>query len=328
MNAQVPEDFIGKPDGYPADHPSSEVGRRFKTLLGPVENPSTPLNLRVVEETELAGQVMCQRVEYDVEPGETIPAFHLFKNGLADKTLGVLSIHAHGGEKHFPLGKSMNCVPDAKDPNQYSYHAALAGFRVLAPDALCFGERRAKWGYGSAFMDETITHAELCGRGRSLAWKAVWDNSRAVEALQSLGALRIGVMGHSGGSTQAYTLAAVNEKVEAAACFASFCTLRHQFYRYRLCHCLYHYVPGMVAAGIDWDQVVALAAPRKLFFGWGALDEGTPEVMYRAFVSAIRNRCQQEQLLDSLVVHEEPHRGHEITEAMLPRALEFLRENL
>lgn len=324
----IPDEPVNCPANYPDDLPVQEVRERFARLLGPVAAPSVPLNLRVEDETELPGNVIRQKVGYDVAEGETVPAYHLFLKGLPADTPGILSIHGHGGEDIFLVGKAYHSHPDLDDPIQYSYRAALAGFRVLAPDALCFGERRTPWGHVAFFFDEINTHMELTGRGQSLAWKATWDNSRAIEVLEELGCKSIGVIGWSGGSTQSYILAAANPKVKAAACFFSFMTLRHQFYQYRLCHCLYHYIPGMVEAGIDWDQVVALAAPRKLFFGWGALDEGTPEPMYRAFVDAIEQRCLKEGLAQSVFVHEEPDHGHEITQDMLMSAIRFLQKSL
>ena len=146
--------------------------------------------------------------------------------------------------------------------------------------------------------------------------------------LEHLGARRLGVIGLSGGSTQSYILAAANDKVRAAACYASFATLRHQFYRYRLVHCLYHYIPGMVKAGIDWDQVVATAAPRALFIEHGGLDVGTPEPMFRAFVTAIENRCAGEHLPPSLTAFDEPQAKHGVTEPGLRAGLDFLRKHL
>lgn len=329
MNATIiPEDLIGKPDNYPAEITASEIDKRFRQLLGEFETPSVPLNIRVTDETELPGGVVRQRIEYCVEPGEIVPALHLFRKDLPEHVPGILSIHGHGGDNIFPVGKDFHCHPDRDNPMQYSYIAALSGFRVLAPDALCFGERQATWGYSTKFFDEVAAHAELTGRGRSLAWKSVWDNSRAVEVLEALGCVSVGSIGLSGGSTQAYILASVNRKLKAAACFCSFATLRHQFYQYRLCHCLYHYIPGMVKAGIDWDQVVSLIPPSKIFMGWGALDAGTPEIMYRSFISAIEARCKNEFFDKSVYFYEETAKGHEITMPMLESALDFLRQNL
>lgn len=316
------------PPGYPESLPSAEVRRRFLALLGETSAPSVPLRLQVTDETLLPGEVVRQRVTYDVAPGETVPAYHLFLRGLPAAAPGVLAIHAHGGEELMRVGKDSCCTPDPADPSQYGYHAALAGFRVLAPDALVFGERQAQWGYATYFMDEVNHHMELLSQGRSFGWKSVWDNSRALEALASLGPTRLGAMGLSGGSIQTYLLAAVNPRVEAAVCFQSFLTLRHQFFQYRLCHCLYPYFPNMMKEGIDLDQVVALTAPRKLFLAWGGQDEGTPEPMFRAYVDAINRRCAEESLPPSVFTCEEAEIGHRVTERSLREGLAFLHRYL
>lgn len=321
----IPKTPIKSLPGYPLNIDANEIGRRFRELLGEFQAASVPLDLKITDQIELEGGVIRERVEYNVDMGERIVAYHLFQKGIPDDAPGILSIHGHGGEDIYPVGKAFHCHPVMGDPAQYSYHAALAGFRVLAPDALCFGERRATWGYSTNFFDEVAAHEELVLQGKSLGWKSVWDNSRALEALETLGSASLGVIGWSGGSIQSYILASVNEKVRAAACFASFLTLRHQFSQYRLCHCLYPYLPGMMKAGLDWDQVVSMIPPRKLFLGWGALDEGTPKIMFRSFVEAIESQALLESHPQCAFVHEEPHAGHEITMSMLQSALEFLR---
>ena len=324
----IPDKMINNPDGYPEELSRNEIDQRFREILGDFEMPSVPLNVRVTDEQELPGEVIQQRLEYEVDAGETVSAYHLFKKGLAKDAPGVLSIHGHGGSDIFPVGKDFHCHPDADDPMQYSYITALNDFRVLAPDALCFGERQSKFGYSTGFMDEVNTHSELTSRGKSFAWKSVWDNSRAIEVLEELGASSIGSIGWSGGSTQAYILASVNKKVQASACFFSFTTLRHQFYQFRGCHCLYHFIPGMMKAGIDWDQVVSLIAPRKILCAWGALDDGSPEPEYRAFVEAIEQRCKAESLPQSVFTCEELDKGHVITHKIINDSMEFLKKNL
>lgn len=326
MTLPIPDQPLKFFPNYPHDLECCEIRRRFLALLGDFKVPSVPLNLERGQRVELAGGIVRERVTYDVDDGERVAAFHLFQPGRPEATPGILAIHGHGGEDIFPVGKEFHCHPIEHDPAQYSYHAARAGFRVLAPDALCFGERQAQWGYSTKFFDEIAAHAELVSRGKSLGWKSVWDNSRAIEVLEALGSSSIGVMGWSGGSIQSYILAAANEKVLAAACFQSFITLRHQFGQYRLCHCLYPYLPGMMKAGLDWDQIVALIPPRKLFLGWGALDEGTPEIMFRSFVQAMERRTQEKAFAPSVFIHEELASGHEITPPMLEAALEFLRK--
>ncbi len=325
----IPDKMIGNPDNYPERLSHEEVEKRFRKLLGEFETPSVPLNIRTTKEVELEGGIIRQRIEYDVEPGESVPAYLLFRKNLPEDAPGMLSIHAHGGDNIFPHGKAYHCHPDKDDPTQYSYIAALRGFRVLAPDALCFGERQSKFGFDQNYYDEVNSHAELCGKGKHLAWKSVWDNSRAIETLEALGCKNTGAMGWSGGSTQAYILASVNRKVKASACFFSYLTLRHQFYQFRCKHCLYHFIPGMMQAGIDWDQVAALIPPRKIFLAWGALDfSGTPKPMYRAFVEAIRNRALELGIADSPATFEDHEIGHRLTMPILNAAMEFLHQEL
>jgi len=325
--AMIPGDFIGKPENYPEKLEPAEIKKRFLEILGEFNKPVVPLDVKIIDEKIIKGGIVKQKIEYYADRGEKVPAYHLFRKDISRKAPGILSIHGHGGDDIFPVGKDYHCSPDPDDPNQYSYILALEGFRVLAPDALCFGERRTKWGYAVNFFDEINTHMELVSRGKSLCWKSIWDNSRAIEVLEYLGSRSIGSIGWSGGSTQNYILTAVNEKVKAAVCFFSFATLRHQFYQYRLGHCLYHYVPGMVKAGIDCDQVVSLIPPRKIFLAWGSKDEGSPEVMYRSFVKSIEDRCKKENLPQSVFVYEEDV-GHKITRNMLSSAIKFLKANL
>ena len=298
-------------------------------MLGDFATPSVPLNLRTTEEVELDGGIIRRRIEYDVEPNETVPAYLLFRKDLPETAPGILSIHAHGGDNIFPHGKAYHCHPVKDDPMQYSYIAALNGFRVLAPDALCFGERQSNFGHARNFFDEVNSQAELCGKGKSLAWKSVWDNSRAIEILESCGCKTIGAMGHSGGSTQTYILAAANPKVAAAACFFSVMTLRHQFYQFRVCHCLYHFIPGMMQAGIDWDQVAALIPPRKNLPRLG-----------RASTRELPNRCTAPSLTPSATgqtnsgspiarfTFEDDTIAHKLTMPMINSAMEFMEKSL
>jgi len=317
------------PKGYPLDLSAAEVRHRYLNLLGDVQTPLCDPQINILDESVLPGDIVRQSVEYFVEPNDKVVAYHMFRNGLPTSAHGLLAIHSHGGGHfYFSRGKDINANPETGDPHQYAYHAAQHGFRVLAPDALCFGDRRATFGFSTEFWDEIVVHAELCSRGKSLAWKSVYDNSRAVEVLEFLGAGRIGCIGHSGGSTQGYLLAAANPKIAAAVCFASFATMRDQLYRYRCVHCLYHYIPNMVKAGIDFDQVAATVAPRRLFLARGVQDEGTPESMYRAFVDAVRERCRRENLPDDCIETFETEGGHDMTPEMLAAALKFLAKNL
>ena len=64
------------PPGYPESLPSAEVRRRFLALLGETFEPTVPLDLQVTDETILPGDIIRQRLTYQVAPGETVPAYH------------------------------------------------------------------------------------------------------------------------------------------------------------------------------------------------------------------------------------------------------------
>jgi len=131
------------PEDYPEELSDNEIRKRFRQLLGDFEKPSVPLEIEITDEENFNG-IIRQKIECNVDIKERISAFHLFRQDFPSDTPGVLSIHCHGGDEIFPVGKLFHAEPDKNNPMQYSYIAALKGFRVLAPDALGFGERKTE----------------------------------------------------------------------------------------------------------------------------------------------------------------------------------------
>jgi len=316
---------------YPDPQLSPQEAReRFLQILGPLGPPTVPLNVRKASApVDLGDGLRQEKLTYEVDVAESVPAY-LYTHEGNERRPAVIALHPHGGDTIFPLGKEYVCKPSMADTGAYAYRLARAGFVVLAPDSLCFGERREFSGFSKNLMYEVVRTMELMGRGRSLTWKNTWDIMRAVDLLQSLPMVapeRIGLIGHSGGSIQTYIAMPCDERIRAAVALQSFITLRHQFYSYRLCHCLYPYVPNIVTAGIDYDQLVASIVPRKLFMGWGRYDDGTPRVMMQAFVDAIEAESKR-QNVESCVELFVSEGGHDITEQMLDSAIAFLRREL
>jgi hypothetical protein len=103
--------------------------------------------------------------------------------------------------------------------------------------------------------------------------------------------------------------------------------MRHQLWGYRLAHCLYPYVPRLIATGVDYDQLVASIVPRKLFMGWGRKDDGTPEVMTRAFFDAVEAESVR-QGVEGCVELFASDAGHMPTPEMMDAAFAFLHGEL
>jgi hypothetical protein len=103
-------------------------------LLGRWPEPG-PLEARVEERVDL-GDVVRERVSYNVEPGERAPAYLFVPRGLrpGERRAGVFAHHQHAGQFH--LGKS-EVAGLAGNPEQaYALDLARRGYIVLAPDAI------------------------------------------------------------------------------------------------------------------------------------------------------------------------------------------------
>jgi dienelactone hydrolase len=320
--------MLQRPPHYPDTtiFPSSSAAI-FNRLLGDTTPPQELSLQRGGERVSLGEGLYSEELSYEVEAGEWVKAT-LFTH--EQPRPGVLALHQHGGDEIFATGHHSCCDPTGSATENYAYTLARAGFTVLAPDSICFGERTVSEGYSEGFGLEILTAMELQARGKSLPWKNVYDNRCALTVLGSLSetsSAEYGVIGHSGGSIQGYMLAACDIRVKATAAFQSFITLREQFYGERLYHCLYPYLPGMVDAGIDFDQVVASIVPRKLFMGWGRSDVGTPRSMTEAFVSAVEQESQR-QGVESCVQLYASDAGHDVTGEMLAAAEQFFIAHL
>jgi len=148
-----------KPENYPDfSLTPQEARKRFLKLLGPLFPPPTPLNLRFEGQAyDLGNGLRRQRVLYDVEPGEAVPAY-LFLHEEDKPRPAIVTMHGYGS--HFPVGKDGVSMPNLSNLSAYAYRAAREGFVVLAPDAICFGERRTHCGYSQDFWYELIIAME------------------------------------------------------------------------------------------------------------------------------------------------------------------------
>jgi cephalosporin-C deacetylase-like acetyl esterase len=176
-----------------ADGPDrSAIRKKMEKVMGPLPGPErkVPLDVTDVSEEKLDGYVR-KKVSFAVERGDRVPAWLLVP---LDKPAGVnarrpamLCLHqtiAIGKDEPVGLGKQAS--------KQQALHLVQRGFVCLAPDYPSFGEYR--YDFQAAFKR---------GDYQSGTMKAVWNNMRAVDYLQSLPEVdpeRIGVIGHSLGS--------------------------------------------------------------------------------------------------------------------------------
>ncbi len=157
-----------------------------------------------------------------------------------------------------------------------------AGYVVLSPDACWHGDRVGTGPSGTAETSrdeqESLFKFDLW-MGRTLWGMFVRDDQIALDYLVTrpeVDRSRIGATGMSMGSTRAWWLAAVDERVAAVVGVA--CLTRYQnliAHGQLRQHGVYYFVNGLLRH-FDTEGVIALIAPRPFLALTGDLDAGSP----------------------------------------------------
>ena len=204
---------------------ANAASAELRRLLGLASAERVELN--VLDSTD-AGEYLQERIEYEGDDGQTIPAF-IFRSTRRSANCGVVVYHQHNGEFHFGKSEVAGLVGD---PEQ-AFGPALAkrGVTVLAPDAVSFEERRKHAQGTDEAEGDWLGHynsmAYRLQNGDTLMRKCLDDAQRALSVL--LAALgpdtnRVGVAGHSFGGTLAMYHAALDERCQFACISGAVCS--------------------------------------------------------------------------------------------------------
>lgn len=211
--------------------------------------------------------------------GMTVPGYLFLPKDAKGKVPAILYCHWHGGE--YDNGKN-ELLHTEHTPVLPGPTFARLGYAVLGIDACCFGERNGEGPDGTAQKGSAgeLSAAKFClWAGRTLWGVMMRDDRMALDYLCSrpeVDAGRIGVTGMSMGSTRAWWLMALDERLKAAVCVA--CMTRYQdLIRHEAikAHGIYYFVPDILQH-FDSEAVMALAAPRAMLFMTGDQDGGSP----------------------------------------------------
>ena len=205
-------------------------------------------------------------ISYAGAEGDRIPAFLLLPEGDGPFA-AVLVHHQHHGQRH--LGKSEVCGL-AGDPLQ-AFGPALArrGIVVLAPDSVCFEDRRhGQSGTEPHALDVAQHFDEMCFRllrGDTLMRKVLDDSARAISLLRQhpqVDSARIGIMGHSYGGNTVLFHAPLDERIAFACSSGAACS-----FAYKMSHHvgieMAEAIPGFASRFDVWD-LVSCTAPRPM----------------------------------------------------------------
>ncbi len=181
----------------------AEIVRGVESVTGRLPGPEkrVPLEPTVVEEFD-GGSYVRRKLLYTSEPGSRTPAYLLIpKSALAEGAKPVPAVLClHGTNDVIGAGSvvGVDNVPN----RQYARELAERGYVTLAPFYTLQAEYRpdlAKLGWDSGTL------------------KAVWDNMRGIDLLQSLPYVRpdaIGAIGHSLGGHNAVFTAFFDDRIK------------------------------------------------------------------------------------------------------------------
>ena len=247
------------------------AGRRalLYELMGDLPDRQRPISATKRDETDHQGYTL-ETWDLDLNGLETVAAYLARPRDLSGPAPAILFNHSHGGG--YDIGKRE--LADGRSylqPTPYAKALTDEGYVALAIDHWCFGERN--------HTSEGDTFKAMLWQGRVLWGMMVYDSLRALDWLASrpdVDASRLGTLGISMGSTMAWWLAALDERIKATVdicCLTDFHALLAR--KGLSLHGVYYFVPSLLKHFTTAD-INALIAPRAHLALAGLRDPLTP----------------------------------------------------
>lgn len=276
---------------------------------------------RILESTEEVGYTR-QLIEYDSFE-DTVRAFLLLPERLNNNP-AILINHQHNREHH--LGKSEVCGLAGNPLQAFGPELVKKGFVVLAPDSICFEDRR---GDPSVEGFDFWQHFdEMCYRilkGDYLMKKVLDDAMNGITLLSNLDFVdnkRIGTLGHSYGGNTVLFLSALDERIAFSCASGSACT-----YENRMLNNV-----GIEMASVipnfhgkyDIFDLVSCIAPRRLLIVSGDDDKYSKDASY-----IIEKASPAYSAFDALqnLQHKRYKGGHALTKERFDAIIEWVNAN-
>jgi len=289
-------------------------------LLGDLPDRARPLGAQTIVR-EVHDHYILETLRLDLAGIEPVPAYLATPTVNPGKPVpAVLFCHSHGGR--YELGKDELLQGNTYMTRPWVEDLTSRGWAVLAFDAWLFGGRRG--------VGESTLFKRTLWRGQTLWGLMVYDGLRAMDYLSSradVDATRIATLGMSMGSTLAWWLAALDQRVKVCVdicCLTDFDSIvdspdidGHSFY---------YFVPGLLKH-FSTAQINELMVPRAHLALAGSHDPLTPLDGLRKVDAALRAAYESAGAADNwkLRIYDT---GHQETPQMRRDALTFLESQL
>lgn len=236
------------------------VLQNMQTVMGQLPDRSklSVPKFEILKATNLDNGLIRKHIRFQSEANDWVTAILLMKQ-KSDPTPQAAMLALH---QTVPIGKEEPAGMGGSRNLQYGIELAQRGYIVLIPDYPSFGE----------YPYDFAQHPEW----KSGSLKAIWNNMRAIDLLQSLPEVdgdRIGVIGHSLGGHNAIFTAVFDQRLKVVVTSCGF-TRFHNYYSGNLkgwtsprympaIDSVYHSNPDEVP--FDFPELVAAIAPRAFF---------------------------------------------------------------
>lgn len=266
------------------------------------------------------------RIAYSDGEGGAIPAFLLLPKGSGPFP-GVLVHHQHHGERH--LGKSEICGLVGDPLQAFGPALAMRGIAVLAPDSICFEDRRTnqKGTEAGEGESDTLQHFNEMYyrllRGDTLMRKVLHDAALGLSILEDhplIDGLHLGTLGHSYGGNTVLFHAALDTRIRFACASGAACTYQH-----KLAHGtgieMAEAIPGFIQR-FDIQDLVKCVAPRAILLVSATEDKFSQDadLIVKEAKSAFESSAAGEKL-----EHYREEGGHALTQSRFDYILSWTR---
>lgn len=219
---------------------------------------------------EMRGGFMCQHLLLDCNGIEPVPAYFVKPANAFGRLPVILFNHSHGG--NYQIGKRE--LLDGREymtKPSYANDLTRSGYGVLCFDHWGFGQRSGR--------TESSLFKQMLWQGQVLWGMMVYDSLKAIDYLAArddVDPQRIGTLGMSMGSTMAWWLAALDERIKVCVDLCCLTDFQLLIDTGQLdAHGVYYYVPSLLKH-FTTAQINALIAPRPHLSLAGTRDILTP----------------------------------------------------
>ena len=277
----------------------------------------------VTQETIKEAGYQRLRISFPSPEGDQIPAFLLLPDGKGPFA-AVLVHHQHNSQRH--LGKSEVCGLVGDSFQAFGPALAKQGIVVLAPDSICFEDRRSnRTGIEPDDADVEQHYNEMCYRllqGDTLMRKVLSDSTQGISLLRALSLVdrhRIGIVGHSYGGNTVLFHGALDERIRFSCASGAACT-----YQYKITHQLgiemAEVIPGF-AAHYDIADLVACFAPRQVLLMSATNDMASQDA--EKIVAESEETCTS-MGMTTYLEHKRYEGGHALTQERFEAILHWI----